>query len=182
MQGHGSSWLARLAGRVCCITDPKKQILGPQNHKVAGTGRLGRAPHSINFASRERTMIKHAFSSAAHTNLRPARKPAAGVLLSTLSLAGLLLLGGCNKAPAPAADTAQSTPPAAPAPAAPAPAAPAPAARSPRPGCSSRSCCCPTAGSGHGDDSGAPARPQADHCAFGNPDGGPHGANRQCER
>jgi hypothetical protein len=80
-------------------------------------------------------MIKHAFSSAAQTNLGPARKPAAHVLLSTLSLAGLLLLGGCNKGPAPATDTAQSTPPAAPAPAAPAPAAaapePAPAAPAP---------------------------------------------------
>ena len=78
-------------------------------------------------------MIKHAFSGAAHTKLGPARKPAAGVLLSTLSLAGLLLLGGCNKTPAPAADTAQSTPAAAPAPAAPAPAAPAPAAAAPAP-------------------------------------------------
>jgi hypothetical protein len=79
-------------------------------------------------------MIKHAFSSAAHTNLGPARKPSARVLLSTFSLAGLLLLGGCNKTPAPASDTAQATPPAAPAPAPatsataePAPAAPAPA-------------------------------------------------------
>jgi hypothetical protein len=78
-------------------------------------------------------MIKHAFLSAAHTNLGPARK--AYVLLSTLSLAGLLLLGGCNKTPAPAPDTAQSTPPAAPAPAAPAPATaePAPAAPVPAP-------------------------------------------------
>jgi hypothetical protein len=72
-------------------------------------------------------MIKHAFSSAAHTYLGPARKPSGHVLLSTLSLAGLLLLGGCNKTPAPAPDTAQSIPPAAPAPAAQAPAAPAPA-------------------------------------------------------
>jgi hypothetical protein len=78
-------------------------------------------------------MIKHAFSSAAQSNLRPAPKPAAHVLLSTLSLAGLLLLGGCNKGPAPATDTAQSTPPAAPAPAAPAPAAPEPAAAAPAP-------------------------------------------------
>jgi hypothetical protein len=74
-------------------------------------------------------MIKHAFSSAAHTNLGPARKPRADALLSTLFLTGLLLLGGCNKGPAPASDsTAQSTPPSAPAPASPAPAAPAPAA------------------------------------------------------
>lgn len=87
-------------------------------------------------------MIKHAFSSAAHASLKPARKPAAYALLSTLSFAGLLLLGGCNKAPAPASDTAQSTPPAAPAPAAaapaapaaaPAPAAPPPAAPAPAP-------------------------------------------------
>jgi hypothetical protein len=76
-------------------------------------------------------MIKHAFSSAAHTNLGPASKPAAYAMLSTLSLAGLLLLGGCNKGPAPASDTAQSTPPSAPAPAAPAPAAPVPAAPAP---------------------------------------------------
>jgi hypothetical protein len=79
-------------------------------------------------------MIKHAFLSTAHTGLGHARKPATYALVSTLSLAGLLLLGGCNKGPAPASDTAQSTPasaasaPAAPAPAAPAPAAPAPAA------------------------------------------------------
>jgi hypothetical protein len=73
-------------------------------------------------------MTKHAFSSSRPTNLGPVRKPAAFGLLSTLSLAGLLLLGGCNKTPAPAPDTAQSTPPAAPAPAAPAPAEPAPAA------------------------------------------------------
>jgi hypothetical protein len=80
-------------------------------------------------------MIKHAFSSAAHSNLGPARKPAAYGLLSALSLAGLLLLSGCNKTPAPAPDTAQSTPPAAPAPATPAPAetAPAPAAPAPAP-------------------------------------------------
>lgn len=80
-------------------------------------------------------MIKHGFSSAAPTILRPIRKFAAYGL--TLSLAGLLLLGGCNKAPAPAPDTAQSTPPAAPAPAAPEPAAPspaAPAAAAPAPG------------------------------------------------
>ena len=80
-------------------------------------------------------MIKHGFSSAAPTILRPVRKSAAYGL--TLSLAGLLLLGGCNKAPAPAPDTAQSTPPAAPAPAAPEPAAPspaAPAAAAPAPG------------------------------------------------
>jgi len=77
-------------------------------------------------------MIKHAFSSAAHTNLGPARQPRAFALVSTLSLAGLLFLGGCNQAPAPATDsTAQSTPPSAPAPAAPAPAAPALAAPAP---------------------------------------------------
>jgi hypothetical protein len=74
-------------------------------------------------------MIEHGFSSAAQTILRPVRKSAAYGL--TLSLAGLLLLGGCNKAPAPAPDTAQSTPPAAPAPAAPEPAAPAPAPAAP---------------------------------------------------
>jgi hypothetical protein len=72
-------------------------------------------------------MIKHAFSGAARTNSGPARKPSADAFVSTLSLAGLLLLGGCNKGPAPASDTAQSPPPSAPAPAAPAP-APAPAA------------------------------------------------------
>jgi hypothetical protein len=79
-------------------------------------------------------MIEHGFSSAAPTILRPARKSAGYGL--TLSLAGLLLLGGCNKAPAPAPDTAQSTPPAAPAPAAPepAPAPAAPAAAAPAPG------------------------------------------------
>jgi hypothetical protein len=78
-------------------------------------------------------MIKHAFSSAAHTNLGPARRPTAYALVSTLSLAGLLLLGGCNKGSAPASDTAQSTPPAAPAPAAPAPAAAAPEPATPAP-------------------------------------------------
>jgi hypothetical protein len=80
-------------------------------------------------------MIKHAFSGAAHTNQGLARKPSAYALLSTFSLAGLLLLGACNKTPAPAPDTAQATPPAAPAPAAPAPttAEPAPVAPAPAP-------------------------------------------------
>ena len=75
-------------------------------------------------------MNKHALSSATHSTPRPAAYALAGML----SLAGLLLLGGCNKGPAPAAPAAepatatQAAPPApAPAPAAePAP-APAPA-------------------------------------------------------
>jgi hypothetical protein len=92
-------------------------------------------------------MNKHAVSHSAWGN---APRQTAYALAGTLSLAGLLFLGGCNKAPAPVAPaaepttTAQATPPAAPAPAptaepvAPAPAplppaAPAPAAPAPPP-------------------------------------------------
>lgn len=64
-------------------------------------------------------MDKHAVLSASQSNAR----------MLTCALAGLLLLGGCNKGPAPntePATTAQSAPPPAPAPAAePAPAPPA---------------------------------------------------------
>jgi hypothetical protein len=77
-------------------------------------------------------MKKYALLSAARSSQRMA---------GTLSLAGLLFLGGCNKGPAPAApaaapDTSQAAP-AAPPPAAPGPAAPAagaPEAASPAPG------------------------------------------------
>jgi hypothetical protein len=64
-------------------------------------------------------MDKHAVLSASHSTAR----------MLTCALAGLLLLGGCNKGPAPNAEpatNAQSAPPPAPAPAAePAPAPPA---------------------------------------------------------
>jgi hypothetical protein len=65
-------------------------------------------------------MKRYALLSAAHSS---------GRVACTLSLAGLLFLGGCNKGPAPATpaaapDTSQAAP-AAPPPAAPAPAAPA---------------------------------------------------------
>ena len=78
-------------------------------------------------------MNKHALSSATHSTPRQAAYALAGML----SLAGLLLLGGCNKGPAPAAPAADSATTAqapAPGPAAPAaepapvpPPAPAPA-------------------------------------------------------
>ena len=73
-------------------------------------------------------MNKHALSSAIHST-GAAPRQAAYALAGMLSLAGLLLLGGCNKGPAPAAPAADSATTAqAPAPApAPAPAAePAP--------------------------------------------------------
>lgn len=84
-------------------------------------------------------MKKHALLSATHfTGLvatRPSAYASAGML--SLAMAGLLLLGGCNKGPAPAAPAAQPAPTAqaaAPAPAAePAPAAPAPAPSAPAP-------------------------------------------------
>jgi hypothetical protein len=91
-------------------------------------------------------MNKHAVS---HSTWRHAPGQTAVALAGTLSLAGLLLLGGCNKTPAPAApapdspSTAQATPAPAPAPApatepaaapAPAPApTPAPAPEAPPP-------------------------------------------------
>jgi hypothetical protein len=84
-------------------------------------------------------MNKHTLSSAIHsTGGRPTRYASAGML--SLALSGLLLLGGCNKGPAPAAPAAEPAPTAqaaAPTPAAPAPApateaaAPAPAAAPP---------------------------------------------------
>jgi hypothetical protein len=89
-------------------------------------------------------MNKHTLSSAIHsTGGRPTRQvtyASAGML--SLALSGLLLLGGCNKGPAPAAPAAEPAPTAqaaAPTPAAPAPApaaepaapAPAPAAAPP---------------------------------------------------
>jgi hypothetical protein len=70
--------------------------------------------------------------SATHGEHAPSKSAYAVAGTLSLTLAGLLLLGGCNKAPAPAAPaaestpTAQATPPPAPAPA-PAPPAPAPA-------------------------------------------------------
>jgi hypothetical protein len=79
-------------------------------------------------------MKKHVFLSPGHSTGGPAQKQTSCSLAGMLSigLTGLLLLGGCNKAPAPAAPaaepatTAQAAPPPAPTPA-PAPAAPAPA-------------------------------------------------------
>src|ERR1700733_12590533 len=81
-------------------------------------------------------MDKHAVLSASHSTAR----------MLTCALVGLLLLGGCNKGPAPNAEpatNAQSAPPPAPAPAAepapappaaePAPAPPPPAAMTPAP-------------------------------------------------
>jgi hypothetical protein len=82
-------------------------------------------------------MNEHTLSSAIHsTGGRPSRQAtyaSAGML--SLALSGLLLLGGCNKGPAPAAPAAEPAPSAqaaAPAPAAPAPAAD-PAAPAPAP-------------------------------------------------
>jgi len=78
-------------------------------------------------------MKTHALSSSKRSIGGHAKRRPANVLAGTLSfgLAGLLLLGGCNKGPAPtpAADstTAAAAPPPAPAPATPAPAAPEPA-------------------------------------------------------
>jgi hypothetical protein len=74
-------------------------------------------------------MNKHAVS---RTTWGHPPRPTAYALAGTLSLAGLLLLGGCNKAPAPAAPapesptTAQATPAPAPPPATEPAAAPAP--------------------------------------------------------
>jgi len=71
-------------------------------------------------------MNKHILSSAIHSTGGPATRHAAYGSACTLSLAlsGLLLLGGCNKGPAPAAPAAEPAPTQA---AAPPPAAPAPA-------------------------------------------------------
>jgi len=73
-------------------------------------------------------MNKHTLSSAIHSTggraTRQATYASAGML--SLALSGLLLLGGCNKGPAPAAPAAEPAPTtqaSAPAPAAPAPAA-----------------------------------------------------------
>jgi hypothetical protein len=82
-------------------------------------------------------MNKHTLSSAIHSTGGPATRHAAYASAGMLSLAlsGLLLLGGCNKGPAPAAPAAEPAPTAqaaAPAPAAPAPAA-EPAAPAPAP-------------------------------------------------
>jgi hypothetical protein len=86
-------------------------------------------------------MNKHTLSSAIHSTggraTRQATYASAGML--SLALSGLLLLGGCNKGPAPAAPAAEPAPTtqaAAPAPAPtpaeqPAPPAPAPAAAPP---------------------------------------------------
>jgi hypothetical protein len=79
-------------------------------------------------------MKKQAILSASYRNRGFASGHTAGALASML--AGLLLLGGCNKAPAPAPDaTAQATPAPAPAPAAnpPAETTPAPAVAAPPP-------------------------------------------------
>jgi hypothetical protein len=71
-------------------------------------------------------MNEHALSSAIHSTSGHAPRQAAYALAGMFSLAGLLLLGGCNKGPAPAAPAADSAATAqAPAPAAePAPVAP----------------------------------------------------------
>jgi hypothetical protein len=86
-------------------------------------------------------MNKHTLSSAIHSTggcaTRQATYASAGML--SLALSGLLLLGGCNKGPAPAAPAAEPAPTtqaAAPAPTAPAPAPdaqPAPPAPAPPP-------------------------------------------------
>lgn len=86
-------------------------------------------------------MNTHTLSSAIHsTGGLTTRQAAYASGMLSLALSGLLLLGGCNKGPAPAAPAAEpapSTQAAAPAPAAPAPAtqpaapAPAPAAAPP---------------------------------------------------
>src|SRR5277367_5786084 len=85
-------------------------------------------------------MKTHALSSSKHSIGGRASRQSANLLAGALSfgLAGLLLLGGCNKAPAPAAEPAPTDQAAsAPAPAAPPPApaaAPeAPAATTPAP-------------------------------------------------
>lgn len=83
-------------------------------------------------------MKTHALSSSKHSG--HSSRQAANLLARTLSfgLAGLLLLGGCNKGPAPApaaepAPTAQAAPPPAAPPPAPAAAPDAPAAMTPAP-------------------------------------------------
>jgi hypothetical protein len=77
-------------------------------------------------------MKKHAFLSPGHSSGGPAQRQKACSLAGMLSigLTGLLLLGGCNKAPAPAAPAAEpaTTAQAAPPPASAATPAPAPAA------------------------------------------------------
>jgi hypothetical protein len=129
---------ATLIARLARPAGPNLPLSWPQRNrfwvaKIKGCWQLADwAPRGTISRLRRERMIKHAFSSAVHTNPGPARKPAVCGLMSALSLAGLLLLGGCNKTPAPAPDTAQSTPPAAPAPAA--PAEPAAAAPAPAPG------------------------------------------------
>jgi len=81
---------------------------------------------------RERIMKKHAFLSPGHSSGGPAQRQKACSLAGMLSigLTGLLLLGGCNKAPAPAAPAAEpaTTAQAAPPPVSAATPAPAPAA------------------------------------------------------
>jgi hypothetical protein len=85
-------------------------------------------------------MNKHSLSSAIHSTGVPTTRQAtyasAGML--SLALSGLLLLGGCNKGPAPAAPAAEPAPTTqaaapAPAPAAEPAAAPAPAAQTAAP-------------------------------------------------
>jgi hypothetical protein len=85
-------------------------------------------------------MNKHTLSSAIHFTGGRATRQAAYASMLSLGMSGLLLLGGCNKGPAPAAPAAEPAPTAqaaAPAPAAPAPtpdaqpAAPAPVAAPP---------------------------------------------------
>ena len=77
-------------------------------------------------------MKKHAFLSPGHSSGGPAQRQKACSLAGMLSigLTGLLLLGGCNKAPAPAAPAAEpaTTAQAAPPPVSAATPAPAPAA------------------------------------------------------
>jgi len=87
-------------------------------------------------------MNDHTLSSAIHSTGGRATRPATYAGILSLALTGFLLLGGCNKGPAPAAPAAEPAPSAqaaAPAPTAPAPAeqpaapapAPAPAAAPP---------------------------------------------------
>lgn len=90
-------------------------------------------------------MNKHTSSSALHSTDGPAARQATYAGMLSFALSGLLLLGGCNKGPAPAAPAAEPAPttqaaapppaaqPAAPPPASAAAPAPAPAPAAPPP-------------------------------------------------
>ena len=120
-------------------------------------------------------MNKHALSSAIHSTPRQA----AYALASMLSLAGLLLLGGCNKGPAPSAPTADS--------ATTAQSASARPARSGRRTCSSSSiragacpCSCYDRRGTPAGGSRTSASAQGIHRARGHCPGGHHRADDQC--